>query len=216
MSAIVVVGGSLAGKAPPLVFAEGMGRFVGVLGIPPALGTSFGLLALSTFLLTTLDTGTRLSRYILEELFDVRGMKARVIATVITLVLPMWLSLTQFVDAQGNVVPVWRAIWPVFGATNQLLGALALLTVSVWLKRTGRRSFFTAIPMVFMFAVTLLALVQLVMRERFNIIGVIAALLFVLAIILIVESVRAFGGEIVEDSAVDDKPAAGFEGGKVC
>jgi carbon starvation protein len=216
VSAIVVVGGSLAGKAPPLVFAEGMGRFVGVLGIPPALGTSFGLLALSTFLLTTLDTGTRLSRYILEELFDVRGMKARVIATVITLVLPMWLSLTQFVDAQGNVVPVWRAIWPVFGATNQLLGALALLTVSVWLKRTGRRSFFTAIPMVFMFAVTLLALAQLVIREQFNVIGVIAALLFVLAIILIVESVRAFGGEIVEDSAVDDEPAAGFEGGKVC
>jgi len=216
VSAIVVAGGSLAGKAPPLVFAEGMGRFVGVLGVPPALGTSFGLLALSTFLLTTLDTGTRLSRYILEELFDVRGMKTRVIATVVTLVLPMWLSLTQFADAQGNVVPVWRAIWPVFGATNQLLGALALLTVSVWLKRTGRRSFFTAIPMVFMFAVTLLALAQLVMREQFNVIGVIAALLFVLAVILIVESVRAFGGDIVADEAHDDEPAAGFEGGKVC
>jgi hypothetical protein len=70
--------------------------------------------------------------------------------------------------------------------------------------------------MVFMFAVTLLALAQLVIREQFNVIGVIAALLFVLAIILIVESVRAFGGEIVEDSAVDDEPAAGFEGGKVC
>jgi len=216
VSAIVVVGGSLAGKAPPLVFAEGMGRFVGVLGIPPALGTSFGLLALSTFLLTTLDTGTRLSRYILEELFNVRGMKTRIIATVVTLVLPMWLSLTQFIDAQGNAVPVWRAIWPVFGATNQLLGALALLTVSVWLKRTGRRSFFTAIPMVFMFSVTLLALVQLVMREQFNVIGVISALLLVLAVILIVESVRAYGGDIVAEEAHDNEPSAGFEGGKVC
>jgi carbon starvation protein len=218
VSAIVVVGGSLAGKAPPVVFAEGMGKFVGTLGIPAALGTSFGLLALSTFLLTTLDTGTRLARYILEELFNVWGMKAHIFATIVTLTLPMWLSLTRFSDPQGNTIPVWRAIWPVFGATNQLLGALALLTVSVWLRRTGRRSFFTVIPMVFMFAVTLLALVQLIIREQFNVIGVIAAMLLVLAIILIVESVRAFSGDVVNDDVTDDEtaPAAGFEGGKVC
>jgi carbon starvation protein len=217
VSAIVVVGGSLAGKAPPVVFAEGMGKFVGTLGIPPALGTSFGLLALSTFLLTTLDTGTRLARYILEELFNVWGMKAHIFATIVTLTLPMWLSLTNFSDAHGNTIPVWRAIWPVFGATNQLLGALALLTVSVWLRRTGRRSFFTVIPMVFMFAVTLLALVQLIIREQFNVIGVIAAMLLVLAVILIVESVRAFSGDVVSDDVAGDKttPAAGFEGGKV-
>lgn len=217
VSAIVVAGGTLAGSSPPVVFANGMGRFVGALGISPALGTSFGLLALSTFLLTTLDTGTRLARYILEELFNVWGMRAHVSATVVTLALPFWLSLTQFTDAQGNVVPVWQAIWPVFGATNQLLGALALLTVSVWLKRTGRRSFFTVIPMLFMFAVTLLALVQLVWNERFNVIGIIAALLFVLAIILIVEAVRASGREIVrEDAFDDDKTAPEFEGGKIC
>jgi len=217
VSAIVVVGGSLGGKAPPVVFAEGMGKFVATLGVSPALGTSFGLLALSTFLLTTLDTGTRLARYILEELFNVWGMKSHVLATIVTLVLPLWLSLTQFTDAQGAAVPVWRAIWPVFGATNQLLGALALLTVSVWLKRTGRRSFFTVIPMLFMFAVTLLALVQLIVREQFNVIGVIAALLFVLAIVLIVESIRAFGGAIVKDEVFEEDPTAeGFEGGKVC
>jgi carbon starvation protein len=217
VSTIVVVGGALAGKSPPVVFAEGMGRFVGTLGISPALGTSFGLLALSTFLLTTLDTGTRLARYILEELFNVWGTKAHISATLVTLVLPMWLALTQFSDAQGNVVPVWRAIWPVFGATNQLLGALALLTVSVWLRRTGRRSFFTVIPMIFMFAVTLLALAQLVLKEQFNVIGVIAGLLFVLALVLIVEAVRAFGGEIISDDALeDDSTTPGFEGGKIC
>jgi carbon starvation protein len=216
VSAIVVAGGALSGEAPPVVFAEGMGRFVGALGLPAAFGTSFGLLALSTFLLTTLDTGTRLARYILEELFGAGGMKAHVAATVVTLVLPMWLSLTQFTDAEGAVVPVWRAIWPVFGATNQLLGALALLTVSVWLKRTGRRSFFTILPMLFMFTVTLLALAQLVVRERLNVIGVIAALLFVLAVVLIVESVRAFGGDIVPDEAEDDAGGPRLEGGKVC
>jgi carbon starvation protein len=215
VSAIVVVGGSLGGKPPTAIFAEGMGKFVGAFGLSPALGSSFGLLALSTFLLTTLDTGTRLARYILEELFDVWGMKWHFAATLATLVLPLWLSLTEFRDAAGNAIPVWRAIWPVFGATNQLLGALALLTAGVWLKRTGRRTIFVIVPMVFMFAVTLLALVQLVVKERLDVIGVIAGLLFVLALVLIVESVRAFGGDVVTDGE-GDEGGMRFEGGKVC
>lgn len=201
VSAIVVVGGALAGNPPTTVFAKGMGTFFGTFGVPAALGTSFGLLALSTFLLTTLDTGTRLARYILEELFDVWGMKAHVVATLATLALPLWLALTQYHDPAGNPIPVWRAIWPVFGATNQLLGALALLTVSVWLKRTGRRTLFVTLPMLFMFSVTLLALVQLVIKQGFNVIGSIAAFLFVLAIVLIVEAARALRGEQVRETA---------------
>jgi carbon starvation protein len=216
VSAIVVVGGALSGNPPTTIFAEGMGSFFSSFGVPRLLGTSLGLLALSTFLLTTLDTGTRLARYILEELFDVWGMKAHIAATLVTLVLPLWLALTQYHDAAGNPIPVWRAIWPVFGATNQLLGALALLTVGVWLKRTGRRAAFVVLPMVFMFAVTLLALVQLVLKEGFNVIGSIAGLLFVLAVVLIVESLRAFRGEVVRDLPSGDKPSPGFEGGKVC
>jgi carbon starvation protein len=215
VSAIVVVGGALAGNPPTTVFARGMGTFFSTFGVPEALGTSFGLLALSTFLLTTLDTGTRLARYILEELFDVWGKKSHLIASGVTLILPLWLALTQYTDAAGNPVPVWRAVWPVFGATNQLLGALALLTVSVWLKRTGRRNFYTVIPMVFMFAVTLLALTQLVIREGFNVIGAIAAFLLVLAIVLIVEAFRAWGGEVMSD-AEDDSTGAGLEGGRAC
>jgi len=217
VSTIAVVGGTLAGHKPTLVFAQGMCTFLSTFGVPHALGSTFGLLALSTFLLTTLDTGTRLARYIFEELFGVWGMKAHVASTAITLALPLWFSLTQFTDAAGNPVPVWRAIWPVFVATNQLLGALALLTVTVWLRRTGRRSAFTAVPMVFMCAVTLLALSQLVVHEGHSIIGVIAALLLLLAIVLIVEAVRAWNGDRVPD-AVDTvgHESAGFEGGKVC
>jgi carbon starvation protein len=216
VSAIVVVGGALSGNPPTTVFAQGMGTFFESFGIPKVLGTSFGLLALSTFLLTTLDTGTRLARYIFEELFDIWGIKAHVVATTVTLVLPLWLALTQYHDAAGNPIPVWRAIWPVFGATNQLLGALALLTVGVWLKRTGRRTVFVVIPMLFMFSVTLLALTQLVLIERFNVIGTIAAFLLVLAIILIVESARAFRGEVVPDVPTRGDRSPGFEGGKVC
>jgi carbon starvation protein len=130
VSAIVVAGGALAGASPTQVFASGMGSFLSSLGIPKSLGTSFGLLALSTFLLTTLDTGTRLSRYVFEEFFGVWNRKWHLLATAATLVLPLWLALTEFRDAQGQVIPAWRAVWPVFGATNQLLGALALLTAT--------------------------------------------------------------------------------------
>jgi carbon starvation protein len=207
VSAIVVAGGTLAGKSPPQVFASGMGTFLGSFGIHQKLGTSFGLLALSTFLLTTLDTCTRLGRYIFEEFFNVWGKKWHVLATAATLVLPLWLALTQYRDAQGNVIPVWQAIWPVFGATNQLLGALALMTTGVWLRRTGRKSIFVIIPMIFMLCVTLLALALLVIKNDFVVIRTIAALLFVLAVTLVVEAVRAFGRELVveEDDAMPEK-----------
>ncbi|MEJ2719858.1 MAG: carbon starvation protein A [bacterium] len=199
VGAIVVAGGALAGNSPAEVFASGMGSFVGSLGIPRALGTSFGLLAVSTFLLTTLDTGTRLGRYIFEEFFDRWGIKWHLIATTATLALPLWFALTEFKDAQGQVIPAWRAIWPIFGATNQLLGALALMTVGVWLKRTGRRTVFVIVPMVFMFAVTLLALVMLFFKNEILVIRVLSAFLFTLAVVLIIEALRAFKGDIVAD-----------------
>jgi carbon starvation protein len=217
VSAIVVAGGTLAGQSPTQVFASGMGTFLGSVGVPVALGTSFGLLALSTFLLTTLDTGTRLARYIFEEFFGVWGKKWHLVATAATLVLPLWLALTEYRDAAGNIIPVWRAIWPVFGATNQLLGALALLTVGVWLKRTGRRTLFVLIPMVFMFAVTFLALGMLVWKNEFMVIRVIAGFLLMLALILIWEAKLAFQGDVVvEDEEPDAAGSMVTAGGKVC
>jgi carbon starvation protein len=194
-----------------------MGNFLSSFGIPQALGTSFGLLALSTFLLTTLDTGTRLSRYVFEEFFDVWGKKWHLLATAATLVLPLWLALTEYRDAQGQVIPVWRAIWPVFGATNQLLGALALLTVAVWLKRTGRKTIFVVIPMLFMFAVTLLALALLIWKNDILVIRSIAIFLFVLALILIFEAARAFSGaRVADDETLPVDGPTVTAGGKVC
>jgi carbon starvation protein len=213
VSAIIVVGGALGDKEPPVIFAEGIGKFFDSIGVPTAFGTSFGLLALSTFLLTTLDTATRLARYILEELFNVWGMRAHIGATIITLLLPLWLSLTRFTDAKGEVIPVWKAIWPVFGATNQLLGALALLIVGVWLKRTGRKKIFVVVPMIFMLSVTLLALTQLVIDNKLNVIGVIAAILLVLAVVLIVEAMRAFGRDVVTGGSAPDE-GHGLEAGE--
>jgi carbon starvation protein len=191
--AMLKPGDPLFTKAPLQIYGAGMGRFLGVFGIPERVGTSFGLLALSTFILTTLDTATRLGRYVFEELFNLKGGATRYVSTLATLVLPTVFVLITLRDAAGNPIPAWKAIWPVFGATNQLLAGLALMVIAVWLRQTGRRSGFVVLPMIFMLVMTLWALVRLVLQYRLSVIGGIAVALFVLAVLVVVEAVRALG-----------------------
>ncbi len=178
-------------KSDPLsIFGAGMGSFLSTVGLPVELGKSFGILAVSTFLLTTLDTSTRLGRYIFEEFFDLKGKNVRFFSTGITLLAPLIFSFVPIYDAMGNPVPAWKAVWPVFGATNQLLAGLALLVVFVWLKKLGKKTIFVSIPMVFMLVMTLWALVQLIYQSGFTAIGIIAMFLLILAIILVFEAIR--------------------------
>lgn len=114
---------------PVAIFAAGAGKFMGSLGIPTELASEFSLLAVSTFLLTTLDTCTRLSRFILEEFLQMRSQATRWLGTAAVLVIPA-LAVFQTIDGQ----PAWKAVWPLFGATNQLMAAMALLTFLVFLK----------------------------------------------------------------------------------
>ena len=79
-------------------------------------------------------------------------------------------------DASGNPIPAWKAVWPVFGSTNQLLAGLALLVVYVWQKRKGKKTIFIVIPMVFMLSMTLWALVQLIYQSGFTSIGIISTI----------------------------------------
>jgi carbon starvation protein len=178
-------------KSNPLeIYGNGLGNFMQSLGLPFETGKSFGILAVSTFLLTTLDTSTRLARYIFEEFFNIQGKYARVVATLVTLSLPLAFNFMILHDASGNPIPAWQAVWPVFGATNQLLAGLALLVVFVWLSKKGKPTFFVVIPMIFMLVMTIWALIQLVYQSGFNVIGSIAFFLLCLSVILIIESVR--------------------------
>jgi len=179
---------------PVGLFSAGIGRFFGALGIPVRYGTMLGLLALSTFLLTTLDTCTRLARYVLQEFFgwDNAVVRLRWVSTIITLVLPAIMAFMAYTTPSGQVIPVWRAIWPVFGATNQLLAGLALLAVTVWLKRTGRSWLFTGIPMVFMIGMTLTATVMLIFSTTTATpVRVISVFLFGLGVLMVVEAFRS-------------------------
>ncbi|MGE5176178.1 MAG: carbon starvation protein A [Hyphomicrobiales bacterium] len=109
-------------------------------------GATFAIMALNFFILTTLDTATRLGRYLLEEL---TGIRSRYLATLVIVLAAGALALT------GQ----WRVLWPAFGASNQLVGGLSLLVVSLWLMQRGARSAVTMVPAVVMLATTIGALV---------------------------------------------------------
>lgn len=194
IAAVMLVGVAAArSQAPTFVFARGIGTLLAAVGIPASLGVHFGALAVSTFLLTTLDTCTRLARYVVEELLRLRRGSATAVigGTLATLALPLLMTQITLHLPDGTPAPAWKVVWPVFGATNQLLGALAMLVVTAWLRNTGRRHAFVAVPMAFMFTVTLVALGQLVWRYRpFTLVGGIATVLFALAVVLLVEAVR--------------------------
>jgi len=174
------------------IYAQGMSVFLNTLGIPPTLGRYFGLLAISTFILTTLDTATRLGRYIFEEFAGqkIKLAHSRYLATLATLLCPTIFVLVTLKDAAGKPIPAWKAIWPVFGATNQLLAGLSLLVIAVWLKKTGRKFYFLTLPMLFMLAVTIWALGLLILSYKLNIIGLIAIILLILAILLAVDAAK--------------------------
>ncbi len=188
-------GAESLGGNPVVLFSNGVGRFFATMGVPYTFGAMLGLLALSTFLLTTLDTCTRLGRYVIQEFFGWDNSVAmnRWKGTLLTLTAPAILAFMTYTTPQGQVIPVWRAIWPVFGATNQLLAGLALLAVTLWLKRTGRSWYFTGIPMLFMIAMTTSAIVLLVTSPATATpVRVIAWFLLILAVVVVWEALRAF------------------------
>jgi len=151
----------LMGEGGPIaVFSSGIGSFVSHLGIPEKAGATFAALAISAFALTTLDTATRLGRFMFQEFFEGTGPQAvlsknRYAGTVVTIAVAMLFTFTG----------TRAALWPLFGSANQLLASLTLLAVTLWLAklRTGNR--FIKYPMYFMFCVTLTALVFLAYRN---------------------------------------------------
>ena len=142
------------GKAPGALYGEGLGRFLAVLIGEQhlAFATTFGAMAFSTFVFDTLDVSTRLGRYIVQELLGVGSRRGAVLATAATVLPPAVLVVTSSEHS-------YRTFWTLFGTSNQLLAALTLLAVSVWLHRTRQRYWFTLLPMLFVMTITLWALV---------------------------------------------------------
>lgn len=162
LACISVCGGMQDG--PVDTFAHGAAVFFAAVGIPQELGLTFATLAVSTFLLTTLDTCTRLTRFLVEELFEWRSIGSRYGGTLIVLTIPVLAVFATFSTPDGSALPVWKAIWPLFGATNQLLAALALITFVVFLKHRRIRFGFALIPAAIMVLMPMMALLLMVVQ----------------------------------------------------
>jgi carbon starvation protein len=190
--AVLTISEREAGGTPVGVFASGAAKFFGAVGIPASLGAEFAMLAISTFLLTTLDTCTRLTRFLIEEFFNWRNETSRYVGTLLALILPALLVFQQFPGVDGTLQPAWKAIWPLFGATNQLLAALALLTFVVFLKASKVGYGFALLPAVVMIVMPMTALALMVQKFGvLTLLGGTACAMFFLGFILMFTSWRA-------------------------
>ncbi|MBI4388079.1 MAG: carbon starvation protein A [Candidatus Omnitrophica bacterium] len=197
---ILVKGDSLTGASPDRIYAEGLSRFVGNVGIPREFARAFVLLAFTTFIYDTLDVATRLARYIFQELTGCRNFWGRMLATLVSLLIPLVCVSLQTKDATGQLVPAWKVFWTIFGTSNQLLAALTLMIISVWLKKSGKPWWISAIPMVFMLTMTLWSLLLMMkpiwrgfMTQGVFVadpIAIVAIFLFLLAFLLMVEAFK--------------------------
>jgi len=196
----------LAKQSPNFIYALGMGQFLEILGVPAALGVSFALMAFTTFVYDTLDVCTRLGRYIVQELTGLSGAAGAWLGTTLTAGVPLVFLLRPNLDAMGNPVPAWKTFWSLFGASNQLLAALTLLGVTVWLWRSRRETWVwvvTGIPTALMYVMSTWALATMTLPRFHGPEGWVAPadpvpwvglVLLGLAAVMLVEAVRAIAG----------------------
>ena len=145
----LMVAGGIQKGGPVGTFAAGFGQFCTIVGIDPVLGTRLGAIAINGFLLTSLDTATRLARYQIQELTDYKINKYA--ATIIAVIVALVLVYVKTKGPDGNPVPAWAVIWPVFGASNQLVAALAILGIAMWIIRgLKKKATFLLVPFWFM------------------------------------------------------------------
>ncbi len=181
--------------SPAVRFANGVATFMHSFGIPLEAGKIFVTLTYASFALTSLDSATRIGRYLLEELGEIPQKDGTMkktflcnpyIATLLTV------GVAYLFTAYG-----YARIWPIFGSANQLLAGLALLAVAAWIKKSmNKTSWETIIPLIFMFAVTLSALVLLIISNFQKgtadgyILGIIAIILVILAVLELITTAK--------------------------
>jgi carbon starvation protein len=191
------------GQPPNFIYALGLGRFLEILGIPSAIGVSFALMAFTTFVYDTLDVCTRLGRYIIQELTGLTGRAGGWLGTILTAGVPALFILRPQDGGAGPAEPVWKTFWSLFGASNQLLAALTLLGVTVWLWRTRRAAWVwlvTGLPTAFMYVMSTWALASMTLPRFFGTGRLVAPadpvpwaglVLLALSTVMLLEAIRA-------------------------
>ncbi len=178
-----------AGGGPIKAFAVGFGQLVKEIpGLNSKIGIYVGMLMLNGFVITTLDTATRLARFVLQELTrdTIPFIANRWIATIVTI------AFAWYFGATGS----WKTIWPVFGASNQLVAALALTVVSAYFLGVKKPLKYTVIPAILMLVTTMGALLYQAYKFIFVVpklqIAITALILFALALFIFLEAKDVF------------------------
>ncbi len=195
--------GTPAAGTPFQIFSNGVAGFLQMFHIPAYVAQCFMTMCVSALALTSLDAVARIGRMSFQELFSVDDMKNaslwrkvvcnKYFATVLTLAAAFVLTKVGYAN-----------IWPLFGSANQLLSALVLVTLCVFMKVTGRSNKMLFPPLIIMLCVTGTALVQRTIAlvtaiasgsATFLVEGlqlIIAVLLMILGIIIVVNSLRSY------------------------
>ncbi len=184
----------LTDKIAPVVI--GAANMMGKLGLPETVGITLMGVFIASFAGTTLDTSTRIQRYVISELAtDLRipFLGNRWTATSFAVLTAAGLAFATGADGTGAM-----KLWPLFGSANQLLAALALLVITLYLKRKGGSKFFvTAVPCLIMLVITSWAMVKNetgYIRQENWLLAVIGGGIFLLALWMTIEAVIAFLG----------------------
>ena len=208
--------GTPATGTPLAIFSSGVAGFLEMFGIPVYAAQCFMTMCVSALALTSLDSVARIGRMSFQELFSVDDMEHaegwrkllcnKYFATVITLVCGYILTQIGYSN-----------IWPLFGSANQLLSALVLITLCVFLRVTGRENRTLLVPLVVMLCVTFTALVErcIALVKAYNagtavfmVEGlqlIIAVLLMVLGVIIVVHSGKVLFSKSTASKAENDK-----------
>ncbi len=198
----------VAGKPlkPGTIYGNGIGEFMTLLVGRDnlAFAITFGAMAFSTFVFDTLDVATRLGRYLIQELTGWKHMGGAVFGTLATIV-----PAAGFLVYGGE--GSYLRFWTLFGASNQLLAALSLISIAVWLRAEGKSNTFVLVPAAFVLTITLWALVEV---ARVNLVestgfdvklanGVAALVLLALASYLVACGVRRLRAPLVAATTSD-------------
>ncbi len=154
---MIVVPDLAKGVSPGKIYGDGIGNFLTlIIGEQNKnFAITLGAMAFSTFVFDTLDVSLRLGRYIVQELFGLKGKTGAIVGTLATILVPF---VCVLIAPKGS----WSEFWTLFGASNQLLAALTLLSITAWLYQARQRIAFTLVPMLFVLVITIWALSSLV------------------------------------------------------
>ncbi|MQA15469.1 MAG: carbon starvation protein A, partial [Pseudonocardiaceae bacterium] len=188
-------------------FVDGIAGFAAHLGVPTTLGAIFAAVVVISFAATTMDTGVRLQRYVVQEIADIAGARGlarnATAAGAVAVLVPLAMAL---VPGGGEDGYTFGVLWQLFGTTNQLTAGLALAVIAVWVMRNRRNPVAVLVPLVFLLVMTTWALVvnlQKFISQGQWVLAPLDLVIFVLAVWLIVEAAIALWRVRAEVAAED-------------